>query len=122
MTVMKNSINAVDQIINELVSLGSGNIDIMKFDKKWTFKIVNAKEHSNILDNSADSANDMVARMFKMQRETMKEALVSINDQSLDENEKETLFDNVNPYILQTLYRLYDAERAKKENEIEKMK
>ena len=118
---MKN-VNIVDQIIDELVSIGSGNVDIMKFNKKWTFKIVNAKEHSSILDSSSDSANDMVGRIFKMQSETVKEALVAINDQALTEEEKRLLVDSVNPYIIQTIYRLYDAERAKKEKEIEELK
>lgn len=120
---MKN-VNAIDSIIDELVSLGSGNIDIMKFNKKWTFKIVNTEEHIAILDSSAaaDNSNDMMLRIFKMQQETMKQALVSIDDQIVSDDDKNKLFNQVNPYITQTLYRLYDAERAKKENEIENIK
>ena len=112
---MKN-INAVDQIMQDLIAIGSGNIDIMKFDKKWTLKIINSGEHTNILDNS--SSQDMVSRMFKLQVETLKEALISINDQVLTEGEKTTLFTKLNPYITQTIYTLYDAERAKKEKEL----
>ena len=52
----------------------------------------------------------------------MKQALVSIDDQIVSDDDKNKLFNQVNPYITQTLYRLYDAERAKKENEIENIK
>ena len=47
---------------------------------------------------------------------------VSIDDQIVSDDDKNKLFNQVNPYITQTLYRLYDAERAKKENEIENIK
>jgi len=116
---MKN-VNDVEKMIEDIVSLGTGQIEINRFDKKWTFKILNSKEHTATLENSSD--NDMVSRMFKMQAETMKEALVSINDEVLSQDDKNALFDRVNPFITSTLYRLYDVERAKKEKELEEKK
>ena len=118
---MRNEI-AADQIISDLVSIGGGEVELMKFGKKWVFKMLNTKEHLRTLEESKDSADDVVSRIFRMQCETLKEALVSIDDFPLSENDKEQLFDNVNPYIITSLYMQYDEERGKKENELANIK
>jgi CRISPR/Cas system-associated endonuclease/helicase Cas3 len=118
---MKNEI-AADKIISDLIEMGSGEISLMKFGKKWVFKMLNTKEHIKTLEGSKDSADDVVSRIFRMQCETLKEALVSIDDFPLSENDKEQLFDNVNPYIITSLYMQYDEERGKKENELANIK
>ena len=118
---MKNEI-AADKIIADLVSIGSGEITLMKFGKKWVFKMLNTKEHLHTLEESKDSADDVVSRIFRMQCQTLKEALVTIDDFPLSDTDKNDLFDNVNPYIVTSLYMDYDEERGKKEKELSDIK
>jgi hypothetical protein len=118
---MKNEI-AADKIISDLVNIGNGEITIMKFGKKWIFKMLNTLEHMKTLEDSKDSADDVVSRIFRMQCQTLKEALISIDDFPLSESDKNTLFDNVNPYIVTSLYMQYDEERGNKEKELSNIK
>jgi hypothetical protein len=53
---------------------------------------------------------------------TLKEALISIDDFPLSESDKNTLFDNVNRYIVTSLYMQYDEERGNKEKELSNIK
>ena len=50
---MRNEI-AADKIISDLVSIGSGEVTLMKFGKKWVFKMLNTKEHLRTLEESKD--------------------------------------------------------------------
>lgn len=115
---MKNeSDKIVNQMISDLISIGQETTEVLKMDKKWTFKILSADEH---LKTIADSAyyNDPLARIFKMQVEVLKESIISINDTTLSKEEKSELFSKVNPTIIDILYNEYESIKNKKEKAI----
>ena len=105
----------VSQMIEDLVSMGQETVDIMKFDKKWTFKLITSGEYLKILKNSSDY-RDELTRMFKMQMEILTYALISINDISLNDDDKKKLFEKVNPTIINTLYQEFVNFRSKKDD------
>lgn len=107
----------VNQMMQDLTSLGQQTFDIAKFDKKWTFKILTASEHLKTINNSSEY-KDALARIFKMQIEVLKEALVSINDVVFEDSEKEELFNNVRPTIVNSLYDEYEKFNSEKEKEL----
>ena len=118
---------AVENIINDIISIGSERIEFEKFEKTWVFRQLTTTEHVDVITKSgtgsAAAQNDMIARLYKMQVETLKAAIVSINGTELSIDDADVLFASVSPAVCDAIYLEFENRRAaieRKFTEVEK--
>lgn len=113
----KSTTKLVNQLLNGLIIKPNETIDINLFNKKWTCNLINADEHLQAMNDSA-GYEDYVARLFKLQQETLKLCLVSVDDIVLSKAEKNDLFSKCPAIVVINLYEAYDRIRSKREKEL----
>ena len=112
----------VSQMIEDLVNIGQGTEDVVRYGKTWGFKLISSEEYLSALKNSSGpDYRDEITRMYKMQIEILERALITIDGQEIGEAEKEILFNGVNPTIVNDLYREFEVIRQKKDDELKNL-
>lgn len=111
-----------DKLITEMLSdLIEDTEDIeyvTEYGKEWGFKQINAKEYLNTLKKSQDLNRDELTRLFGMQIEILKYALVYLEGIKLTDAQKTKLLENVSPSMINVLYNDFEEIRRKKEAEL----
>ena len=115
----KKTDKLISQLLEDLIVPDNDTFDINLYNKKWTLKMLTADEHLSTFDKSS-AYSDNITRLFKLQQETLKMALVACDDNILTDEEKEILFSRCPAIVVIDLYNAYDKQRAKIEKELDK--
>lgn len=109
----------IEEMLSDLIEDTEDIETVVEFGKEWGFKQISAKEYLATLKKSQDLNRDELARMFGMQIEILKAALVTLEGRKLTDAQKVKLVENVSPSMINTLYNDFEEIRRKKEKEKE---
>lgn len=119
MSKVTNKNKLIAKMMEDILSMNSDTLEFSKFGKVWVFRQLTTAEHLETITNSRN--DDMIARIYKMQIETLKQALVSIDGVEFSKDDASTLFNSVVPTIGDALFLEYDKFRSEKNSELEKL-
>ena len=94
----------IEEMLSDLIEDTEDIETVVEFGKEWGFKQISAKEYLATLKKSQDLNRDELARMFGMQIEILKAALVTLEGRKLTDAQKVKLVENVSPSMINTLY------------------
>lgn len=107
--------DVIGRVLGDLTKMNEKKLDVTLFNHKWTFKMLNAAEHVNVIADSAGTI-DRVARLFKLEMSTLKYALTALDDEPVTLESATRLFDNVPPMVIDKLADEYEKFRASNES------
>jgi len=107
----------VEQMLEDLIAIGEDTIKVVKYGKEWEFKVLASEEYLRALQASS-VYKDEYTRLFKLELEVLKFALVTIDGIEWSFEHKQQLLNNLNPVIVNTLYQEFDKLRANKESQL----
>lgn len=109
----------IEEMLSDLIEDAEDIETVVEFGKEWGFKQISAKEYLATLKKSQELNRDELTRMFGMQIEILKVALVTLEGRKLTDAQKVKLIENVSPSMINTLYNDFEEIRRKKEKEKE---
>jgi len=113
----KNS-KLLDDLISSLVQ--DDTVEIEKYGKTWEFKLINSKDYLAVLNNSKKYKEDEATRLYSLQVEIIRIALVSLNGIVLTDVQKDRIVTSVSPVIIANLYTEYEKLRKDSAVKLEK--
>ena len=119
MSKVTNKNKLIAKMMEDIFAMSSDKLEVKKFGKKWVFRQLTTAEHVETINNS--QSDDMVTRIYKLQIETLKRALVSIDGVEFSLKDADSLFTNVVPTVGDVLFVEYDRFRNEKNDELEKL-
>ena len=78
----------IEEMLSDLIEDTEDIETVVEFGKEWGFKQISAKEYLATLKKSQDLNRDELARMFGMQIEILKAALVTLEGRKLTDAQK----------------------------------
>ena len=113
-----------DKLIEDLISdlVQDDEIVIEKYEKEWKFRIVNSRDYLKVLQNSKKYNDDDATRLYCMQIEFLRLALISLNGIILTDMQKDRILNTVSPVVISALYDNYEEIRKARAKELGKKK